>query len=216
MTSITVQSLDFAPGVPLRSFLIEGKPWFVAIDVCTALGLTNTSKALGPLKPEQRGVTSIQVRSSDGTEQAREFLTISESGLYRLVMRSRKAAAEAFQDWVVETVLPALRQHGLYVVGEEKPITEDMTEAELRALTVAAQTRLGAIYAQKEADMAAMRLKVLESRKDRDEAHQSLKRLFGQSKTRSTPGRRVSASKQGPKARTKAGVIACKRRAVAP
>jgi len=43
----------------------------------------------------------------------------SESGLYRLVMRSDKPEARTFQDWVTRDVLPAIRKEGVYVRGEE-------------------------------------------------------------------------------------------------
>lgn len=61
-------------------------------------------------------------------------LWIPESDVYRLVMRSNKPDAKLFQDWVVETVLPSLRKDGMYVVGEEKVVTGEMTieEMELR------------------------------------------------------------------------------------
>jgi|GEM_PF-6970342 Prophage antirepressor len=45
---------------------------------------------------------------------------ISESGLYKLVMRSDKPEAREFQDWVTREVLPAIRKDGMYVAGEEK------------------------------------------------------------------------------------------------
>ncbi|MDQ7835598.1 MAG: BRO family protein [Humidesulfovibrio sp.] len=45
---------------------------------------------------------------------------ISESGLYKLIMRSDKPAAKRFQNWVTREVLPALRKDGMYVMGEEK------------------------------------------------------------------------------------------------
>lgn len=40
---------------------------------------------------------------------------VSESGLYKPVMRSDKPQAKAFQDWVVKVVLPAIRKDGAYV-----------------------------------------------------------------------------------------------------
>ena len=43
---------------------------------------------------------------------------VSESGLYKLVMRSDKPEAKAFQKWVTRTVLPAIRRDGGYVAGE--------------------------------------------------------------------------------------------------
>jgi len=45
---------------------------------------------------------------------------VSESGLYKLIMRSDKPQAKAFQDWVTRSVLPAIRKDGMYVMGEEK------------------------------------------------------------------------------------------------
>ena len=47
---------------------------------------------------------------------------ISESGLYKLVMRSDKPEARQFQDWVTRVVLPAIRKDGGYIQGEEKVI----------------------------------------------------------------------------------------------
>lgn len=44
---------------------------------------------------------------------------ISESGLYKLALRSDKKEAEAFQDWVTRDVLPAIRKDGGYILGEE-------------------------------------------------------------------------------------------------
>lgn len=45
---------------------------------------------------------------------------ISESGLYKLIMRSDEPEAREFQDWVTREVLPANREDGMYVAGEEK------------------------------------------------------------------------------------------------
>ncbi len=47
---------------------------------------------------------------------------IPESDVYRLVMRSNLPSAQAFQDWVCGTVLPAIRKDGAYILGEEKGI----------------------------------------------------------------------------------------------
>lgn len=48
--------------------------------------------------------------------QNREMVVISESGLYRLVLTSRKPQSEPFQDWVVQEVLPSIRKTGSYSV----------------------------------------------------------------------------------------------------
>ncbi|MET4634919.1 BRO-N domain-containing protein [Kaistia defluvii] len=53
---------------------------------------------------------------------------ITESGLYKLVMRSDKPKAKEFQNWVTQVVLPSIRKDGGYVMGEEKLATGEMTE----------------------------------------------------------------------------------------
>jgi prophage antirepressor-like protein len=103
----------------------DGKPWWVAKDVCASLGLGNVSKAVARLKP--REYTTI-TWSDSGIP--RRVLVVNEPGLYRLIFRSDKAEAEAFQDWVFTEVLPSLRTTGKYEVV--KPAVEDYPE--LKAL----------------------------------------------------------------------------------
>jgi hypothetical protein len=83
------------------------------------------------------------LQALDATEKARvphgliggkggnQLTLISESGLYKLIMRSDKPEAKAFQDWVTKVVLPAIRKDGGYVMGEEKVVTGEMSEDEL-------------------------------------------------------------------------------------
>jgi prophage antirepressor-like protein len=56
------------------------------------------------------------------------MVLVSEAGLYKLVMRSDKPEAKAFQDWVTGTVLPGIRKDGGYIKGEEKVATGDRSE----------------------------------------------------------------------------------------
>ncbi len=58
---------------------------------------------------------------------------ISESGLYKLVMRSDKKEAKAFQDCVTKDVLPAIRKDGGYIMGKEKLKTGEMDDDEFIA-----------------------------------------------------------------------------------
>ena len=46
---------------------------------------------------------------------------ITESGVYKLVFKSRKPNAEAFTDWVTDEVLPTLRKTGSYEMPKQKP-----------------------------------------------------------------------------------------------
>jgi anti-repressor protein len=94
----------------LRVVTVNGAPWFVAKDVCNILGLGNVGQALIGLDDEK---SSIII--SDGTPGNPNKAIISESGLYSLVLRSRKPEARAFKRWVTHEVIPAVRRHGGYL-----------------------------------------------------------------------------------------------------
>lgn len=104
----------------------EGNPWFVARDVCDALGYParagGVSSYLHVLSADEKFKATRRTTSNlfDGGYGASMLMLISESGLYKLVMRSDKPEARAFQDWVTRDVLPAIRKDGAYVMGEEK------------------------------------------------------------------------------------------------
>lgn len=100
-------------GNDLRVIDREGNPWFVAKDVCDALGYrsNNRGMALTILNDDQRTLMQIE-------KGVRSLVLISESGLNKLTMRSDKPAARAFQDWVTRDVLPAIRKGGAYIMGD--------------------------------------------------------------------------------------------------
>ena len=99
---------------PVRAHLDDqGNPWFVAKDVCDILGLTDPSKATEKFLKSEKGTN--QIRALGGLQ---DLLTISEPGLYRLVMRSDKPAAREFADWIFGAVLPEIRKTGGYRIAE--------------------------------------------------------------------------------------------------
>jgi anti-repressor protein len=101
---------------PLRTVQAPGgQLWFVAQDVCRALDLTNTARALSRLDDDEKDVTSMNTLRG-----GQKLSIISEAGLYALILRSRKVEAKAFKRWVIHDVLPAIRGDGLYVRGEER------------------------------------------------------------------------------------------------
>lgn len=115
----------------LRVIEINNQPWFVAADVCRSIGYavrpngtTNASLVRSILGEDETFTTQA-------SKTGRPSLCISESGLYKLIMRSDKPEARAFQDWVTKVVLPAIRKDGAYVMGEEKVVTGEMSEEEL-------------------------------------------------------------------------------------
>lgn len=94
----------------------NGEPWFVAKDVAKALEIEwKGSGNLGYLDDDER---SSEFLNTPGGQQ--EMVTISESGLYALVFRSRKPEAKAFSKWVRSEVLPALRKTGRYEMSKSK------------------------------------------------------------------------------------------------
>ncbi|ELZ1101086.1 Bro-N domain-containing protein [Escherichia coli] len=91
-----------------------GEPWFVAKDVCDALTLTNSRKALTALDDDEKGVT---LSYTLGGEQ--NLSIVSESGMYTLVLRCRDAVNKGsvphkFRKWVTAEVLPSIRKTGSY------------------------------------------------------------------------------------------------------
>lgn len=96
----------------VRTVLMDGEPWFVAADVCQVLEFTNGPKAVRDHVKDTQKLTERLVLSG----QNRQVTLINEAGLYRLIMRSRVPAAERFQIWVTEEVLPAIRKNGGYGV----------------------------------------------------------------------------------------------------
>ena len=98
----------------VRSILIDGEPWFVAADVCKALEIEKTNRALSRLDDDEKGAHSV---STPGGRQRRSI--ISESGLYSLILGSRKPEARAFKRWITHEVIPAIRKHGVYITDEK-------------------------------------------------------------------------------------------------
>ena len=92
----------------IRTVTIDGKPYFVATDVATALGYVNPRKAVND---HCKGVTKRDTPTSSGVQQ---MSYINEGDLYRLIMKSKLPAAEKFESWVVDEVLPAIRKTGNY------------------------------------------------------------------------------------------------------
>jgi prophage antirepressor-like protein len=93
----------------------NGNPWWVAKEVCGILGISNPSKAASCLDGDEKSNVTISNTGNGG----RDIRTIiNESGLYSLILRSRKPEAKVFKKWVTGEVLPAIRKTGGYQVKE--------------------------------------------------------------------------------------------------
>lgn len=101
----------------VRTVIKDGEPWFVAVDVCRALDIDAT--ATRRLDEDEKSALRLTQTSSNGTEQGRDVIVISESGLYSLVLGSRKPEAKAFKRWITHEVIPTIRKTGGYVANDD-------------------------------------------------------------------------------------------------
>lgn len=116
-----IQRFDFR-GASLRTLTDEaGEPWFVAKDACDILGI-DTNHLREALDDDE--ITNLR-NSEVWNQPGRAPLIISEPGLYKLIMRSRKPEAKEFQRWVTHEVLPAIRKTGGYIPTTDAD--DDMT-----------------------------------------------------------------------------------------
>lgn len=91
-----------------------GEPWFVAADVCRALGLGNSSDVIKRLDEDERTLVSIE-----GASNGLPVNAVNEPGLYALILGSRKPEAKAFKRWITHEVIPEIRKTGGYIAGQE-------------------------------------------------------------------------------------------------
>ena len=92
----------------IRTIMVEDEPWFVAVDICKALELSNVSRAMQRLDSDERANFKLGVHDSDGTN------CVNEYGLYNLVLASRKKEAKEFKRWITHDVIPSIRRTGGY------------------------------------------------------------------------------------------------------
>lgn len=122
-------------GKKVEVFEFEGKVLFNPRHVgeCLGLGYSAVRMAISEMNEKQviklknSNVNITDFRKLHNTGE--NFLT--ESGVYKLIFKSKKKEAERFQDWVTDEVLPQIRQTGGYI-----PVNEEDTEMEILAKAV--------------------------------------------------------------------------------
>jgi len=106
-------SADLVPfayeGSELRSFVIDGEPWFVAADVARLLEYSATSAMTRRLDDEDKGVRDLHTLG--GVQQ---MAIISEAGFYTAILGSQSDRAKTVKRWLTHEVLPTLRRTGSY------------------------------------------------------------------------------------------------------
>ena len=125
MNSITVFEFDH---VEVEVVVMDGEPWFNASQVAKALGYTNPAKAV------QDHVSPKYNQPLDLGRKGKNPLFLSEPGIYQLATRSTLPAAERFQEWLFEEVLPSIRKTGQYSMGQSPiKMADKVSEAKAMA-----------------------------------------------------------------------------------
>ncbi|MGH1531187.1 BRO-N domain-containing protein [Yersinia proxima] len=130
----------------VRAVVINQSPWFFAIDACQALGLTHTHKALNAVDDEDK------CEQEDYSGSGRKPLLVNESGLYSLIIKSRKPQAKRFKRWITSEVLPSIRTTGSYsLVPNSLPDFDDPIAAAEAWIEVKKAERLAIGYVHRQA-----------------------------------------------------------------
>lgn len=120
-------------GNQVRTITKEGNPWWVLSDVCKALEVGHAPTAAKRLDDDEK--STVVINDSGNLNASRTI--INESGLYSLILTSRKPSAKRFKKWVTSEVLPAIRQTGGYIAASREETPEQIMA---RALLVAQDT----------------------------------------------------------------------------
>jgi anti-repressor protein len=108
---------------PVRTVIIDNEIWFIASDVTKILEYVNGKQAV---IEHCKGVYKKYPLKTSGGMQ--DLSIIDESGLYKLILASKKPNAIKFKEWVTEKILPSIRKTGSYSVTPKKELSiEEMT-----------------------------------------------------------------------------------------
>ena len=108
----------------------NGEPLFCLRDICDILEVGKTSEVKERLDEADVVTIAVSSESSNGTVQNRDTMFVNESGLYDVILDSRKPNARAFRKWVTSEVLPSIRKTGSYSVPQkERMLPQSYAEA---------------------------------------------------------------------------------------
>lgn len=98
----------------LNVIQLNQEPWFIAKEVCDVLNHSNSRMAIASLDDDEKGVHKVYTLGGN-----QEVTIINESGLYSLILRSKKPEAKQFKKWVTSEVLPSIRKNGAYLTASK-------------------------------------------------------------------------------------------------
>jgi prophage antirepressor-like protein len=109
----------------VRTVEMNNNIYFVASDVCKVLEHSNPSMALSRLDEDEKGINNVYTPGG-----SQEVLLVNESGLYSLVLTSRKPEAKRFKKWITSEVIPSIRKTGAYGISTETKILDILIRLE--------------------------------------------------------------------------------------
>jgi len=93
---------------------INGSPYWVGKDIASALGYARPNDAI-----TQHCCGTVKRRITDSTGRRQEMNVIPEGDVYRLITHSQLPAAEQFEKWAFDEVLPSIRKNGEYITPQK-------------------------------------------------------------------------------------------------
>ncbi|MFJ2113133.1 MULTISPECIES: BRO family protein [unclassified Streptomyces] len=138
-------------GQAVRTVTIDGEPWWITNDVCAVLGITNIGNVVSRLDTADAG----SIRIADGTPGNPNRAIVNESGLYDLILDSRKPEARLFRRWITSEVIPQIRRTGRYEplepLGDPLLALEEQVARTAQAIEIAKSERARADAAESRA-----------------------------------------------------------------
>ena len=126
--------VPYFKGGDIATILCYERPAKAVQDHCKNIAKISKLDYQKSVHPETGQVTPYKALTDSGYSHGEIIAKqswIPESDVYRLVMKSTLPSAEKFQDWVCEEVLPKIRQDGMYIAGEEKVESGEMSIEEM-------------------------------------------------------------------------------------
>ena len=120
-------------GNEIRTVQLSGDPWWVLKDICNVLELSNPSVIADRLDEDEKA--KVDPKQYLGSRSNEPATVISESGLYNVILLSRKPEAKKFKRWITHEVLPTIRKHGAYVTSAKLEEIISDPDAWIKVLT---------------------------------------------------------------------------------
>lgn len=126
-------------GNEVRTVQKGDETWWVLKDVCDVLQLSNPSMIADRLDDDEK--VKVDPKQYLGSRSNEPATVISESGLYNVILLSRKPEAKKFKRWVTHEVLPTIRRHGAYVTPAKLDELMNDPDSWIKVLTALKEER---------------------------------------------------------------------------